>query len=204
MPGGTPIPAAERGRRYFSEGPRDQCWPWQGAIGDNGYGVLNLGGRPPVRQVAHRFVYELYNGPIPRELQLDHLCHTHSDVCVGGNTCIHRRCVNPAHLEPVEPGENTRRGAPARRARCPAGHPRDGAQRRGGKYCKACARERQMVVREERRQGVRPEPRLIECSDCARTVPLCARGLCRMCYTRWYRAQRHPTVRGHGGTGLAP
>jgi hypothetical protein len=46
---------------------------------------------------AHRFAYELLVGPIPEGLVIDHLCRN-------------RRCVNPAHLEPVTAEENWRRG----------------------------------------------------------------------------------------------
>lgn len=48
--------------------------------------------------------------PIPDDLQIDHLCHTDDPGCLGGNDCPHRRCVNPAHLEPVTPQGNSLRG----------------------------------------------------------------------------------------------
>jgi hypothetical protein len=41
--------------------------------------------------------YEHHVGPIPDGLVIDHLCRVHN-------------CVNPEHLEPVTPAENTRRG----------------------------------------------------------------------------------------------
>jgi hypothetical protein len=41
-------------------------------------------------------MYEQKHGPIPDELELDHLCEV-------------RNCGNPDHLEPVTPGENQRR-----------------------------------------------------------------------------------------------
>jgi len=47
---------------------------------------------------VHRYLYPLAKGPIPPDLELDHLC---------GN----KRCCNPDHLEAVTHGENMRRAA---------------------------------------------------------------------------------------------
>ena len=76
---------------------------------------------------AHRVVYEEYVGQIPEGLQLDHLCHTFDKDCTGGHSCPHRRCVNPAHLEPVTHRENALRGvsfsaANAVKTHCANGH----------------------------------------------------------------------------------
>ena len=79
----------------------DDCWPWWGAIGSNGYGTATSDG---FRVPAHRFVYERLVGPIPEGLVLDHLCRV-------------RHCVNPRHLEPVANAENVRRGMPFRQPR---------------------------------------------------------------------------------------
>lgn len=61
------------------------CWIWQLATSTSGYGVVRLW---RWRGYAHRYTYTHLVGPIPEGLQLDHLCRV-------------RRCVNPAHLEPV-------------------------------------------------------------------------------------------------------
>lgn len=47
---------------------------------------------------VHRIAHELFVGPIPAGLDIDHLCRV-------------RDCANPAHLEPVTRQENLRRGA---------------------------------------------------------------------------------------------
>jgi hypothetical protein len=61
------------------------CWLWQGYVNDSGYGVLKI---RPYRIRAHRASFEVFSGPVPDGLVLDHLCRV-------------RHCVNPEHLEPV-------------------------------------------------------------------------------------------------------
>lgn len=90
------------------------CLIWVGSKNDRGYGQINVNGE---RTYTHRLAYELFVGPISEGLQLDHLCRN-------------RACCNPHHLEPVEPGENTRRGEPANRTHCPQGHAYDEANTR--------------------------------------------------------------------------
>lgn len=90
----------------------DLCWTWTGKQSGGGYGYW-YGGHPTQRLV-HRVVYEALVGQIPDGCQLDHLCRN-------------RLCVNPAHLEPVSPRENTRRStAPAAvnaaKTQCIRGH----------------------------------------------------------------------------------
>ena len=105
---GTLISLAERLFWQYIE-KKDQlgCWPWSGPTREGRYGVIG-------QRYAHRFAYELLVGPIPRDLEIDHLCRN-------------RLCVNPDHLEPVTHRENILRGIslPARRARqnhCKNGH----------------------------------------------------------------------------------
>jgi len=76
----------------------DSCWIWQRAKDNMGYGVFE---RKENRHKAHRYFWEKKHGPIPKGLELDHLCRVPS-------------CVNPDHLEPVTHAENCRRGKRAR------------------------------------------------------------------------------------------
>jgi hypothetical protein len=73
-----------------------KCVVWTASDYGNGYGCFWNGERQ-VR--AHRAAYQMTNGSIPEGMQLDHLCRV-------------RRCVAPAHLEPVTSQENIRRGLP--------------------------------------------------------------------------------------------
>ncbi len=80
---------------------------------------------------AHRWAYEKLIGPIAAGLQIDHLCRV-------------RRCVNPAHLEPVTIKENLRRGISHNRTKthCPRGHLYDGSRTtQGWRKCPLCTKE---------------------------------------------------------------
>ncbi|MGA4541309.1 HNH endonuclease signature motif containing protein [Uniformispora flossi] len=73
---------------------KDGHWLWTGSTNRKGYGRFWFQGRS---EEAHRVAYELFVGPIPDGLQIDHVCRV-------------RPCVNPEHLEPVTHEENYRRG----------------------------------------------------------------------------------------------
>lgn len=105
------------------------CWEWQRARLPRGYGRMYINGR---LGYTHRIAYELLVGPIPAGHQLDHLCR---------NTA----CCNPAHLEPVTPRENTRRGLRGELPMsCKRGHPwtdENTVRRRDGRRrCRECSR----------------------------------------------------------------
>lgn len=77
------------------------CWIYTGAT-TNGYGVIGLGRRSDGTRQTHRVAYELFVGPIPDGLHLDHLCRV-------------TLCCNPEHLEPVTQAENNLRSWRARK-----------------------------------------------------------------------------------------
>jgi len=128
--------------QYVERRSDDECWPWTGALTKRGYGVLwriNAHAMP-----AHRYAYELAHGdPPPVGLSVDHICHNRDMTCAGGLACLHRRCVNPAHLEAVTHGTNNLRGrgraaGNARKTHCPQGHEYSGVNAQGSRICKIC------------------------------------------------------------------
>lgn len=139
-----PQPADERLRRKFEEGNPDECWPWKASLSAQGYGVFWTGER---RMCGHRAVYELIVGPVPPGFFLDHLCHSNDRECPGGQTCRHRRCVNPSHLEVTTAAANKERGRSgpalnAKKTHCPQGHPYSGSNliitSNGQRKCRVC------------------------------------------------------------------
>lgn len=104
------------------------CWLWVGSIQEsNGYGVIGVvEGDVKKRKYAHRVAHELFIGPIPPGLNVDHQCHNEDLGCSGGPTCPHRACVNPEHLEAVTTRRNIKRGQTgaheAAKTHCPHGH----------------------------------------------------------------------------------
>ncbi len=125
----------ERIQAKIEPEPNSGCWLWNSARKASGHGQVHLGGKT---RAAHRVVYELLVGPVPRGLELDHLCRT-------------PECVNPDHLEPVTHAENMGRGRLGKLYLvCKYGHAmteentyRFKAQRR----CRACLLARQRDVR---------------------------------------------------------
>lgn len=109
------------------------CWEWTGSKRRRGYGRYGGGNKA---RAAHRISYEALIGPIPDDLELDHLCRCTS-------------CVNPAHLEPVTTVENIRRARAVRPASefCKAGHaltPENTYSYPNGKRrCRKCRRRHQ-------------------------------------------------------------
>lgn len=123
--------------------PDTGCWFWAASLDGRGYGQFVIKRGKIVR--AHRLSYEIFVGPIPEGLDLDHLCRE-------------PRCVNPDHLEPVTRAENVRRGLSVTKRKhqalslthCPNGHEYaihgttyfHKSRNRSSRKCTACERDR--------------------------------------------------------------
>jgi hypothetical protein len=125
----------------------DECWPWLVALDTTGYGAFQGTYEGARFTKAHRFAYRICVGPVPRGLMVDHKCHTRDESCVAGNDCPHRRCVNPAHLEPCTRREVWLRSRAASaektlKTHCAEGHPLSGdnlvIRSDGARRCKVC------------------------------------------------------------------
>ncbi len=128
------------------------CWVWTAYCLPGGYGQFGVSSGHMV--LAHRWIWEQENGPIPEGWELDHLCRT-------------RNCVRVSHLELVKHVVNCRRGTAGdlQRAKthCPQGHPYDATNTyayKGGRYgvnrmCRECNRIRSRAWKAKRPRGER-------------------------------------------------
>lgn len=130
----------ERLEKYAIPEPNSGCWLWTGTLSGSGYGQFQVSPVTKRKKQAHVASYEHFIGPIPNGMQLDHLCRV-------------RCCVNPAHLEPVTPAVNTRRGNLWQKSvtHCRRGHLLEGENliprflAKGQRVCRECDRIRKRV-----------------------------------------------------------
>jgi hypothetical protein len=108
------------------------CWLWLGQSW-KGYGRISHTG---TTKLTHRVAFELARGPIPHGFEINHLCRE-------------KACINPAHLEAVEHGENIRYDFQLKpwgnqntaKTHCIRGHALSGSNlylRKGKRYCREC------------------------------------------------------------------
>lgn len=111
--------------RVEQRGPA-QCWWWSGAIEPRGYPRFKLAGG---RQVAvARFAWEIVylRGPIPAGFIITRAEHDW-DPCPDPKVCVHRMCLNPAHMrlawKPALDAERMRAMVSQPRVHCRRNHP---------------------------------------------------------------------------------
>ena len=145
------------------------CQLWTGSVDADGYGKDGS-------KKAHRVAWEKANGPIPKGLELDHIC-------------VARLCVALYHLDLVTHAENIRRLVErgnhweTQKTHCPAGHdysdPKHGVVWGGHRYCRTC-RNAQMAAR--RAAGMQGSVEVI-CQQCGASfhrVPSETRRFCSL------------------------
>lgn len=123
----------------------NECWIWQKQLSPEGYGRFRVEGE---KVFAHIFSYNLFIGPVPDGLELDHTCRV-------------RSCVNPDHLKSVTHRVNTLRGigptaVNARKTHCNNNHkftPENTRIAQGKRHCRACARLRTAAYEERKRNA---------------------------------------------------
>jgi len=126
-----------------------ECWRWTGRLNMHGYGEMSINGKVTR---AHRWAYEHWIGPIPKGLEVDHLCRN-------------RACVKPEHLEPVTHRENMRRATRAAGLdeTCKRGHARTPENLRidpnGRRRCVVCIRLLESTDEGRARQAQRARER---------------------------------------------
>lgn len=117
------------------------CLRWVGAHIKSGYGHIGVEGKA---RSVHRVSYEVFKGPIPEGLEIDHLCH----VC---------DCFNPEHLEAVTRAENIRRssnqtGVNMRKTHCKHEFSEPNTlYSSGGRICRTCRWAWDKARREKKR-----------------------------------------------------
>lgn len=115
-----------------------------------GYGWTCFRG---VKYSVHRYVWELANGPIPSELEIDHQCRV-----TGCCNLLHLRAV-PHRINMIE-NSISMAAVHLQRNTCIAGHEWTPENTRirarvGGRDCRACARRRTREMKARRRELVR-------------------------------------------------
>ena len=116
----------------------EECWTWDGAK-VSGYGYIKRKKNGKSFTIfAHRLMYTIHNGAIPEGLVIDHMCHSEDTESCEGGLCIHRACINPAHLRAItpklnkslskhwrggNPPDSSRKNRREKRGTCRKGHP---------------------------------------------------------------------------------
>jgi hypothetical protein len=102
--------------------PETGCHIWQGEKTHNGYGRVKFAGR---YQLVHRIIWQQSKGPVPADLQIDHIC------------CV-KACCNIDHLQVVTAKENSKARNYRRNENCPKCGGPFSTSPAGYRYCRPC------------------------------------------------------------------
>ena|SRR6266498_3667939 len=137
----------ERFWAKVSEPTENGCRLWTASKNTAGYGYFAWQGK---QRYAHRVAWEMANGPIPSNLEIDHV------------VCDNTSCVNVSHLALSTGRANTLRsqhsGAAvnARKSHCLRGHPLSGDNLHmdpsGRRICRACKKAENQTERARERK----------------------------------------------------
>jgi hypothetical protein len=150
------------------------CWLWP-QVQPDGYGHITYrdADRKTIHLTVHRLIYVHLVGDPGDTMVLDHMCHD-PDVCKLKSDCPHRRCCNPAHLNPCPSGDNALRsysvsGVNALKTHCDHGHEFTPANTRihpdGSRVCRECKR----LWAEAQRLAIRLAERRF-CQECGASI----------------------------------
>ena len=115
----------------------DECWPWLAGL-SGGYGSFHLNHEYPPTRLAHQVSYFIHFGVDVRNSGK----HVH-------HSCENKKCVNPKHLELLNPRTHMLEGTSppaiqARQTHCKRGHeftPENTYTYRGMRHCRTCHRD---------------------------------------------------------------
>lgn len=126
---------------FLSQFEQDgECLRWKGKKDRDGYGRF-------ASTLVHRIAYEIFCGPIPDGMDVDH-------------TCFVRDCGRPEHLRPLPHAVNTGLQRRAIADTCGAGHPRNAqntyvlnVRARRDRFCRLCNAARVREYKARRRKA---------------------------------------------------
>jgi len=135
---GKKEPAALRFIRFFSWGPKENCWLWTGARHGRPGKLYGRFSENRENVMAHNYSYRLFVGDIPKGYEVHHLCEI-------------PLCVNPYHLQLLTKSEHSSIPRTPKKEFCHRGHRMVGwnviVMKSGSRACRQCHYDRGFMYR---------------------------------------------------------